>query len=103
MNKLLIVDSYRRVNECIGLTKYLINPKYKNIVNYIYNIVNLDSKSNYLNEKYLNKILRGRYPKEYAGKFLNEFQKIDGNRYIIDIYMIKSNKNNVLYHFHKCN
>ena len=24
MNKLLVVDSYRRINDCMGLTKYLI-------------------------------------------------------------------------------
>jgi hypothetical protein len=102
MNKLMIVDSYRRVNECIGLTKYLINPNYRETINKMYSITVLNNGGKYLNEKYLNKILRGRYPKEYAGKFLNEFQKINSDKYDIEMYMIKCNNKNVLYQFHKC-
>jgi len=101
MNKLLIVDNYRRVNECIGLTKYLINPNYNETINKMYNITNLNNEGKYLNEKYLNKILRGRYPKEYAGKFINEFQKVNANKYDIEMYMIKCNNKNILYQFHK--
>jgi hypothetical protein len=102
MNKLLVVDSYRRVNECMGLTKYLINPSYNETINKIYNIVNVQNESKYLNERFLNKILRGRYPKENAGKFLSEFQRINEGKYDMEVYMIRSSRsNNVLYQFHK--
>jgi hypothetical protein len=67
----------------------------------MYNITNLNNEGKYLNEKYLNKILRGRYPKEYAGKFINEFQKVNANKYDIEMYMIKCNNKNILYQFHK--
>jgi len=88
-----------------GLNK-VFNRSYENVLDKMYNVVNIsESNSKYLNGKCLNKILSGRYPKEDAGKFLNEFQKkynMYDDPYNMDQYIIRTNKlKNVVYQFHK--